>query len=620
MESLHHSPNKRLSESMTSAEYAILSDIVSSLGTYTVIQHKSTLASTRSKKKAKEEAELLLNFISKASEAVVSESDTVHSNFPDDSSTIPSDSSIEEHFPNYISPSLSFESNKIVLDVNDTSSNLSSNDASQVTMLGTVPPEQVHSQLLSITVSVPSLSLIDQVYRVIPGSSVVPHRSESRKAITSNEGSSSISNTIAESIVASVNVAMESRIKTWVKTLSKKAALNYESRVNEAKKAFVNGSTNHKSLQSDLHDIKDLLKTSTEARLINALANVASSVLVHDIRTTFHILEQSEDTCSAKELLQMPRTKKMRSISDESNTNENDESSVQLSHALLLEVKCTIIADTFNTTTFNVATPGEIHGSFTRVESEPHVNNIIVNLDTNVLAGAIERETRRIIFSYATESMSGQPFKYCTIHDTIQSQFVQEGSFVIPSNDSSDDGGIVAEDEVKEEEHSTSNVIESVDEESVTPKLGTSEKFLLTPKPSESIMVTPVTAGGQHKDVSSKVMPPPPPRLPLDGNTTSRSSLFLHPRRISPSSDSNPTIDSISMTPPGTLQESLSFMESRSLFTNGHQIRAAPPLVSPFKEMVKGGFHLFNNDQRPSLPPLSKFSFPIDRSFFGRRE
>jgi hypothetical protein len=267
-----------------------------------------------------------------------------------------------------------------------------------------------------------------------------------------------------------------------------------------------------------------------------------------------------------------------------------------------------------------VATPGEIYGSFTRVEGEPQVNNIILNLDTNVLADVIEREARRIIFSYATESMSGQQFKYCTIHDTIQSQFMQEGSFVTPSNDSSDDGVIVAEEAVKEEEHSTSKVIESVDEDRVTPKLGISEKFLLTPKPSESIMVTPVTAGGLHNDVSTMVMPPPPPRLPLDGNATSRSSLFLHPRRISPSSDSNPTIDSISMTPTGTLQESLSFMESWPLFTNKHQIRAAPPLVSPFKEMVKGGFHLFNNDQRPTLPPLSKFSFPIDRSFFERRE
>ena len=607
---------KRSPDSFTSAEYTLLSDIVSSLGAYVVNRCKSTLASTRTcKKKAKEEAELFLNFISKASEVVVSEPTTVHSNVTDDSSTIPSDSSVEEHFPYYISPSLSFESNKIVLGINDTSSNLTLNDDSQV-KIPLSDKQHVNSQISSATVSIPSLSLMDQVIDFLPTSS------QSTDHILSHEGSCPVSNAIAENIVASVNVAIESRIKTWVKTLSKKASLNYESRVNEVKKAFVNGSTNHKSLQSDLHDIKDLVKASTEARVINALSHVASMISVHDIRTTFHILEQLHDTYNVDTLIQMPRSKKMRSVSDDSNITQNDETSIQISYALLLDVKCTIRADSFQATSLTVATSGEIHGFFTRVKGELHVNNIIVNLDTDALANAIERESRRTICSYAVESMAGQHFTYCTIHDTIQSQFMQHGAVAIPSNDSSDNVAIDSEERAEGGEHITT-VVESVNKDRVTPKLDTSEKFLLTPKPSDSIMVTPVTVGVQHEDMNTKVMPPPPPRLPLDEKALPRSSLFLHPRRISPSVDLNSNIDSISMISPGTptSKESSSGIDSRSLFTNGHPIRAAPSLVSPDKEMVKGRYPVLNeNFQHPMLPAFSTFSFPVDGYIFGRRE
>ena len=72
VEPLNHPPTKRSSEAFTSAEYVILSDIVSSLGTYSVNRSNSSLASSRNKQKATAEAELLLNFISKASEAIVS--------------------------------------------------------------------------------------------------------------------------------------------------------------------------------------------------------------------------------------------------------------------------------------------------------------------------------------------------------------------------------------------------------------------------------------------------------------------------------------------------------------------------------------------------------------------
>lgn len=608
---------KRSPDSITSAEYTLLSNIVSSLGTYVVNRRKTTFASTRTcKKKAKEEAELFLNFISKASEVVVSEPTTVHSNVPDDSSTIPSDSSVEEHFPYYISPSLSFESNKVVLGINDTSSNLTVNDDSQLN-ISMSDKQQVHSQISSATVSIPSLSLINQVIDILPTSS------QSTDHIIIHDGSCPVSIAIAENIIDSVNVAIESRIKTWVKTLSKKASVKYESRVNEVKKAFVNGSTNHKSLQSDLHDIKDLLKASTEAKVINALANVASMISVHDIRTTFHILEQLKDTGNVDALIQMPRSKKMRSVSDESNSTQNGESSIQISYAILLDVKCNIHADSFQTTSLTVETSGEIHGFFTRVKSELHINNIIVNLDTDALANAIERESRRTICSYAVESMAGQHFTYCTIHDTIQSQFMQHGAFVIPSNDSSDNVAMDSEERSEGGEHSITTVVESVNKDRVTPKLDMSDKILLTHKPSESIMVTPVTAGVQHEDVTTKVMPPPPPRLPLDENALPRSSLFLHPRRISPSVDLNSNIDSISMISPGTStsKESSSGIDSRSLFTNGHPIRAAPSLVSPDKSMVKGSYPVLNkNFQHPILPTFSTFSFPVDGYIFGRRE
>lgn len=623
VEPLNHPPTKRSSEAFTSAEYVILSDIVSSLGTYSVNRSNSSLASSRNKQKATAEAELLLNFISKASEAIVSESDTAHSNSLDDSSTIPSDSSIEESFPNYISPSLSFESNKIVLDVNDTSSNVKDNDTSKVSISSLILQPQMNPSFSFTTISIPSLT--DQVFSILPeGISAFPyHPTRSAENIISQEGSSSVSNAIAESIIASVNAAMECRVKTWIKTLSKRVALDYESRVNEVKKAFVNGSTNHKSLQSGLLEIKDLLKASTEARVINALTHVASVASVHDIRTTFHILEQCQDTCTADVLHQMPRAKKIKPVSDESKSTANDDSSIHLAHVVLLDIKCTVIADTFKSISFNVATPGEIHGSFTRVNGESHVNDIIVNLDTNVLANAIEKECRRIICSYAQESMAGQHFIYCTIHDTIQSQFMQGGTFVAASIASVDETETVFEALPKEDDTGNTQGAKAINEDRITPKLETSENIVLAPKPSEAIMVTPIASGGPHSDVSTKVMPPPPPRLPLDGNTHPRSSMFLHPRRISPSADSNPAIDSISMTPPRTspYMKSSSFMGSRTAITNGHPIRPAPSLVSPYKEMLKGRYPVFNNNmQRPILPPLSNFSFSVDSSTLRRRD
>jgi hypothetical protein len=67
--------------------------------------------------------------------------------------------------------------------------------------------------------------------------------------------------------------------------------------------------------------------------------------------------------------------------------------------------------------------------------------------------------------------------------------------------------------------------------------------------------------------------------------------------------------------------KSSSFMGSRTAITNGHPIRPAPSLVSPYKEMLKGRYPVFNNNmQRPILPPLSNFSFSVDSSTLRRRD
>lgn len=471
------------------SEYLVLVDIASQLGTYILNKNapdvpsnviKKSEANKVSTKDVREEAELLLKFMSS-----IPLSSSRSSELTKDG--------IEE--TNLISPSLSFETNRLCSE--DEEIPCPSSSKSKLFSLrhrdiinSSSDADQSHSHENSFTINCPSLSL--QSSSAFSSSLNSPSQLFSQP-ITAQCSSnvSSMSENLACNVLKSFISALKWRTKVWIKNLADTIVKRHQHR-------NIKQISQGKPKES-LESYKEEVRKSKEAKLIEALGHASSAVVVHDVRNTFEVLEKQ---LSLKKRVSLPPLKKRRKLSPMNPKNE-----YKLSHAINLESKCTVSTNNEKSQVI-LKTPGAIHGTFHRdKDGHFHLVDVSLTLDTEVLANSIEKQSRKIMSAAAKECMISPP------PPPITQTFIQESTVY----------GMVSDGASSDE--STDNSEMQSDAYLFTPK--TTSNFEALPT---GALITPV----DQDAVSGDSMPPPPPRLPLDGPSQEQKTL-LNPRRVSPS-------------------------------------------------------------------------------------
>lgn len=565
------SPRKRGSTSMVS-EYLVLTDVATSLSTYVQNREFSYRPQLESHDKSRivsdsdsessltfpsrgninDDAKLLLNL-----KEVVPETDL----FTETNSS-----------PRTISLSLSFEAQR---HYEEKSTGSNARRSKSVNSANQSPDSNDTSHTFSF--SCPSLSLHDAAGRTLDNG--IPSQLFSRSVNKrSSLNVSYIAENLASNVMQSFITALEWRTKVWIMDISKSLSSKFNEELaklgchsltkkQEAKKS--------KGEKSSVDNLKEKLKKSQEARVINALSKTRSTIIIHDVRTTFFVLEkqpvntvvtdeeekkdESDQSFAHTEIFRP--LKKRRTVTDETSSSQVKVSSSKytLSHTLNLDSRFSVSTSCDKKITVSLQTPGTIHGTFIRNEGgDVMLVGITIDLDTQNLAYAIEQKSRHVVRS-ATEEFIISPVYIAPLP-------VQQTSIALVSDDTSN-GGIVesSDDEASSKRSRTTNISVPFTPRS-TDSYGYGDNALVTPNEREYTYYS-----------DSSEMPPPPPRFPIDGNpnTSEVRTNFLNPRRVSPTTaDSNAmTKTFVSGLVSPTPTNDICYVDSGK--------RTRPPLVSP---------------------------------------
>ena len=576
---------KRSCPSMVS-EYSIINEIAAKLGTYHLYKETKDLSSTESCVKkpiipgrsrtasVHREAELLINFMSTAP---ISDTNEIQSGT---SSTEVLRISRETERPSVISHSFSFESKK-----NDDSPMLVS-----CPQLLSVPKKSISNAAdtkntnldgqqcsLENTFSFycPSLSLGNNSsvsVRTAPSNSTPSYLLS--RPITSNPidvssmDMSIIAGQLSNNIVQSFKDGINWRIRTWIKGISHKLNDRYQ-----AERNTMIRNASYKIVNENIDSIKKSVKNSHEARLISALSKASSSIVVHDVRTTFFVLEQQ--SVHGQDFSEPPY-KRNRHVSEES--LEKNLEPYELSHSVTLDAKCSVSTSPNNKISVTFRAPGAINASFIHdCDGNSKLNSVSITLDTDAFVMSLEENTRLVVRTAAEEWIARPPVNYCTIYDTTSQET------------SASDGA-------------ASDVESSPKPEYPDKKFYSDRKYesYFYPPSSEveasGSLVTPTVTVQEPKteEVPSAVkMPPPPRHLPFEnvgGNSGFRGA-FLNPRRVSPTEHCS---SMVSPNPP------LTYMENGNAPT-GTAYPLPPSLVSPYARI---GESISDDKTAPTMPAL----------------
>jgi len=388
-----------------------------------------------------------------------------------------------------------------------------------------------------------------------------------------------IANGLATNVMQSFITAMNWRTKTWIQALSKVLSIKY--RIHKAKasapaskpgpshspksprrKRGKSKKSNVKNLSSGGDSIKDQLKKSHEARVIKSLAQASSTIVVHDVRTTFFVLEKQTqyhspishdekkiDDCDAMDLLanltipslsQSPPLKKKRRTNSEStipSANTRHSAPYSVSHAITLHTHCSVSTSPLQKQTISFRTPGKIHGTFSRDLStgEIHLKDVKITLDTDALAMGMEENARLVVRMASEECMVRPQIDYCTIYDTVQKQQAR----VLSSSANSAAAGSVpksrnssskSDDSVATPENQEVEVQNARDPQKYYSDRNY-QSYFYSPHPSSTAAVTAAHAHLKHGGCPSGETEPPlvTPNLPsifdVQGGTDSSSGL-----------------------------------------------------------------------------------------------
>jgi hypothetical protein len=477
-----------------------------------------------------------------------------------------------------ISPSLSFEARRHYEAKTSNAKGLihshreMSNKSRNVTF---IHPEKLDSQQCdsecTFSLSSPSLSLKGSTATATTPAQLFSRPISKRSSLDVTD----VAETLASNVMQSFITSLEWRTKVWVKDLSRLATLKFNHEVaklekngslmsaakNQGKKSQKKNSTSIK--KTGLAALKDKFKKSQEARVIKALSQTSSCIHVHDVRTTFFILEQQLNTAptekeeeekddshmSGPSLVQTQAfrpLKKRRTVTDDEMSSTEGRSpspspkKYTLTHALNMDSRCSVSTSSEDKISVSLQTPGVIHGTFVRNEDgEVMLVDLSISLDTQCLALSMEQKSRLVVRTAAEECIISPP---CTKKYAVQQSGRVSENRVSTGTMVSNNGGLYPHHfhpYSKPHPLGKRNYPSTPQTSYVTPINGHGDKALITPTERD------------HASSDSDGMPPPPPRLPLDGknSTLEMRTSFLNPRRVSPTNAAESDIDLSSPTP-----------------------------------------------------------------------
>ncbi len=503
-----------------------------------------------------------------------------------------------------------------------------------------------------------------------------------------------VAEALASNVLQSFITALEWRTKVWIADLARSLSSKFKDEASKLKpekvekdgkkrscgKQSKSKSPSSGSNASGLDKLREKFKKSQEARVIEALSQTKSSIIVHDVRTTFFVLEQQlntapideggeeekkedyNDNCPAAatgpafDQTQVFRPlKKRRTVTDDEMSPAPQKATVRdadvkytLSHALNLDSRCSVSTSSEEKMSVSLQTPGVIDGTFVRNgDGDVMLVDVSIRLDTECLALSMEQKSRLVVRKAAEEcivsppSATGYNYKYA-IKKSAKG-IVASDDARVPGNSSAvsaDEGLYHHHDNSygRRQNHSGSNsqshsqqysshsypscspfTPQRQSSHTATPQSGIARDF----GDSTKALVTPNDRDGYGSTSDdSEGMPPPPPRLPLDGNScNSRTSLdirtsFLNPRRVSPTADSNASnasnanaknghgggpANSHDMLNSPTPSKVTILAPSPSATKNSAH---ALPLVSPHATFNEGKASIFIDGEGPLLPAL----------------
>jgi len=593
-------------------EYIALVDAASKLGTYQLNRNAPPLlipsknfatekplhSSEVDVENVREEAELLWKFATSA----------------------PCKEDMKEEEPNSshapISPSLSFEA-KRHFQSKPRSSFIRTSDEEielQVPFSKTSNDQCPQGQPYSLTF--PSLSLADVLQPNLSlstqASTSTPEKLFSR-SITINQNSKAklSSETIANNIMQSFLKAIDWRSKVWTKSLSHhlhseyekktgyrkgeepKEVKNHQARNGEHRQVNYDCDANNvnpaKNASPSIAIINQCITRSKEAKVLRAIVHAASSVVVHDVRTTFQVLEQQLDRTSSPQdydiqtsRISAGRVNYGRPPPKKRRTNRCHERRYKLSHAINLETRCTVSTKCVNSPkglthkTIVLQAPGVIDGTFYRSsDGDVKLVDVVVELDTQALALSMEKNSRLVLRTAAQNYILNPPKP--DLHVSLTKPHSQE---II-----TDDSFETTESEPESIEEESHGVHYDDTDAPTTPY--SASQYVTYP---EATMVTPMEDISRSSSVSED-MPPPAPRLPDVDRVSLDKSLGLPLRRVSPSYISSPRNDGPSNQSPDPFASPIPTKPATNLTLTGGateqsfdaiaQYLAPPFLISP---------------------------------------
>mmetsp|Transcript_27375 Transcript_27375/g.40539 ORF Transcript_27375/g.40539 Transcript_27375/m.40539 type:complete len:604 (-) Transcript_27375:261-2072(-) len=573
--------NKRSCPTMVS-EYSILTQIASNLGTYKLNREhnspkqgehpkpKEAIAVTRRTRtpSVHREAELLMNFMTTSTSTDDSVT-AVHNDIPKVKPP-----KTPESRPSIISPSFSFEA-KRVENGEDCEQFMSiTGDTFGTTRLQSARKELSASNCFDL--NCPSLSLEN-------GSSVSvnspldfspsflfsrPINADPVDSCTMD--TTKVADEVGLNLIRSFNAAMSWRTKTWIKALSEKLSARYhEERKNAVRNAVYNRSAS--GVDRSVDTIKEAIKKSSEARVVHSLSKASSTVVVHDVRTTFFVLEQQLNHEEQDTGMNPP--KRRRQVSRESVNSIETSEPYDLSHAITLDAKCSVSTSPMKKMTVSFRAPGAIHGTFVRdFDGNARLVSVSITLDTEALALSMEENSRRIVRAASEEWLISPPINFCTIYDTVQSQ---ENKVSCESSQSTPE----PEEDLDSQRYYSDRRYESYFSPTAEPEsLGP----LVTPKMQEPFL--------NEAEPSTFL----PRSLPLQGDTLNFGARagFLNPRRVSPTEHQCSSF--VSPTP-----SKVTFTEDPKVTARNYPV--PPSLVSPHFQNAE---QVAEDSDAPSMPAL----------------
>jgi len=493
------------------------------------------------------------------------------------------------------------------------------------------------SQKQTYNLTFPSLSLTKSIHtNIVPAKEHIstPEQLFSRPITNTNAKLSA--ETIARNIMQSFLKAIDWRSKIWAKSLSDCLHNEFEMKTgyrngNEPKNIGIR-QVGSKEEHQIVHDcvaesakispskiaiLNQCILKSNKARVLQAIVHAASSVVLHDVRTTFQVLEQQLVRTSS---MQGDDTKKSsnygRPPPKKRKTNRYNEKRYRLSHAINMETSCTVSTkckkydDSLRPMTVVLQASGNIHGTFYRSnDGDVKLVSVVVELDTQELALSMEKNSRLVVRTAAHNHILNPPTS--DPHDFLMTPNLCETV--------SDDSSEAAESQLESEKDENNNAHYSYHKRVHT----TSTDAPMTPYSAnqhgeypEVAMITPLKNISRSSS-ESEDMPPPAPRLPSDRDLfmfDKKSHCMLHPRSsppvvlFSPQNDaaSKGSLDSFASPIPTESATNLTMGSSeQSSYALSNNI-ATPFLVSPQTPSYESDINqrFLNPRVAPSLPAL----------------